>query len=1168
MSTNESSYIKKEEIQKIINELNHCFKNDSLIKLFRNISNNTFEENKEIIDLSYFSNFDENIFSNPVFIGSFEVEEGDICILSIKTKKELNEKSGKKKQYDIAKSYLKIANEYVGGFFIFYDENSNFRFSFVYDIPIGGGKRVWSNFRRYTYFISNNLTNRTFIEQFSSADFKSLNGIIEAFSVEKVTKEFYQQIANWYFWAVHTSRFPEHCELIQNGRNDAIIRLITRIIFIWFMKEKKIIPDLFFDFDSIKKILKEFDLKGGFNYYKSILQNLFFAALNNQNKDEKKFHYLEEFQNKDEILQIFKKIPFLNGGLFECLDMKKFDPENEFSTAVYIDGFCEYPDKQPKIPNYLFFGENYTTNLSEDYNDSAYSQAEVKGLIDILKSYNFTIDENSLVDQEVALDPELLGKVFENLLASYNPETATSARKATGSFYTPRQIVDFMVNKSIKQYFINHLKDKINNFEEKLEILFDYNNEENPFNDYETDKLIELIENIKILDPAVGSGAFLMAALHLLCYILGKLDPHNKKWKKRNIEAIEKDIHDPIIKEEFIKKLDEDFKENEFDYGRKLYLIKNCLFGVDIQQIAIQISKLRFFISLLVEQKIDFNRQNFGIQALPNLETKLVCADTLIHLENEEEKNNYLGHLFESSEYNELENKLLDIRSKYFMTSDPEKKILLKEEDKNVRLKIISKYNEENRKNFPEQVSEKIIKIARWNPYKINSKSNWFDPEWMFGVKDGFDIVIGNPPYIQLQKDGGKIANLYKDENYNSFARTGDIYTLFYEKGMKLLKPNGFLCYITSNKWMRAGYGEKLREFFTKFNPVLLIDLGPNVFENATVDTNILLIQKATNQNKLCALTLQKTYDQSIEEQVKKNSVILTKLTKDAWFIGNDAEQQLKEKIERIGKPLKEWDVKIYRGLVTGDNNGLVLKDEYDIMHFQEHKKYLKPYLFGEDIMPFFCQANKILIAIEKGTKTIDNNFLLKLQERDRKCNYSISKRKEKGNAWYELRGCKFYNLFDKELMVWSDIVKKPSFALTIPGTYIDTSAYFMDTSELLKKFFLGILNSRLSFYYFKQIAPDLGNKSLRWKKIFLEKLPIPPITSQNAGIVAQIEALVDKILQAKKHTSTGDTVSSSNSSASTPHADTSQWEREIDRLVYELYGLTEEEIEIIENKK
>ena len=245
--------------------------------------------------------------------------------------------------------------------------------------------------------------------------------------------------------------------------------------------------------------------------------------------------------------------------------------------------------------------------------------------------------ENTPVEEEIALDPELLGRVFENLLASYNPETQTTARKQTGSFYTPREIVNYMVDESLKAYLKQKLEDetgiKPEDAEAGLEILFTYTEKEHAFTAKESKVLIAAIDNCKILDPACGSGAFPMGVLHKLVHILHKLDPQNEKWKERQISRA-RQLDDPAIREKTIEDIESAFANNELDYGRKLYLIENCIYGVDIQPIAVQIAKLRFFISLVVDQKKNSSRKNLGILSLPNLETKFVAANTLIGLIN------------------------------------------------------------------------------------------------------------------------------------------------------------------------------------------------------------------------------------------------------------------------------------------------------------------------------------------------------------------------------------------------------------------------------------------------------------------------------------------------------------------------------------------------------
>jgi adenine-specific DNA-methyltransferase len=334
----------------------------------------------------------------------------------------------------------------------------------------------------------------------------------------------------------------------------------------------------------------------------------------------------------------------LNGGLFDCLDR-----ENEDGKVLYADGFSRNPKKQSIVPDFLFFGAEEEYDLNKIYGTKN-KRYTVHGLIDLLSHYKFTVSENTPIEEEVALDPELLGKVFENLLASYNPETQTTARKQTGSFYTPREIVNYMVDESLKAYLEQALTANLDVSSEDakvgLDILFAYTENEHAFTDGEKTVLIRAIDTCKIFDPACGSGAFPMGVLHKMVHILHKLDPKNEQWKQRQIDKVDKlieearDIPDSASREQVIAGLEQNqqdiedaFGSNELDYGRKLYLIENCIYGVDIQPIAVQIAKLRFFISLVIDQKKQPDKENFGIRALPNLETKFVAANTLIGLE-------------------------------------------------------------------------------------------------------------------------------------------------------------------------------------------------------------------------------------------------------------------------------------------------------------------------------------------------------------------------------------------------------------------------------------------------------------------------------------------------------------------------------------------------------
>ncbi|MEI7795777.1 MAG: hypothetical protein WCI06_03990, partial [Methylococcaceae bacterium] len=484
-------------------------------------------------------------------------------------------------------------------------------------------------------------------------------------NTKELNKKFYNELSQWYFWAIKHVTFPNPENIDpQQYHSQSLIRLLTRLLFVWFIKEKELIPAQLFDETYLADVLKASDDS---RFYRAILQNLFFATLN-QTRGKREFRkdkqhmnvtnlmrYQSYFQDSDAFLTLVESVvPFMNGGLFECLDKVVPDKKGKQGGDViaYFDGFSDRDDNVLSVPDFIFFGTQKNVDLSDELGNKNKS-VEIKGLCDILKNYKFTIAENTPIEEDIALDPELLGQVFENLLASYNPETGTTARKQTGSFYTPREIVDYMVDESLLAHFESspplkgeavaiakaggcafdvELKahpprppskggDKIS-----LRNLLSYNETQNPFDAPQTELLINAIDNLKILDPACGSGAFPMGILHKLVFVLSKLDPKNEKWRDRQIAKL-KIIDDSALREKFAANINAAFENNELDYGRKLFLIENCIHGVDIQPIATQISKLRFFISLIVDQKSNGDKtNNFGIRPLPNLDFKIIAA--------------------------------------------------------------------------------------------------------------------------------------------------------------------------------------------------------------------------------------------------------------------------------------------------------------------------------------------------------------------------------------------------------------------------------------------------------------------------------------------------------------------------------------------------------------
>ena len=708
---------------------------------------------------------------------------------------------------------------------------------------------------------------------------------MQVFSSELLTKKFYGELSDWYAWAVQVARFPNDLTTTADDEkfnHESCIRLITRLIFVWFLKQKHLIPEEFFDEQYIKNhFIKEFDphtRKTLFydaeqsKYYRLILQNLFFAMLNRpivpegkdtpnnrQFRGEHQFGYKREGYNVNNLMRYksdFKEggadeflkmansnVPFLNGGLFDCLDDK---PKN-----LYYDGFSERKEslEQLYLPDWLFFGDEVgsSIDLSEWYGDAKKKKVSARGIIDILKKYNFTIEENTPLDQEVSLDPELLGKAFENLLASYNPETKTSARKQTGSFYTPREIVQYMVDESLVAHLKRTCGDEL---EPQYRSLLSYATEDTTLTEEQRHNIMHALYNCRVLDPACGSGAFPMGVLQQMVHILRQLDPTNEMWKDFMVDlAIEQSrkAFSTEVEEERKARLADieeafDRNINDPDYARKLYLIEHCIFGVDIQPIAVQISKLRFFISLVVDQKpTDDAAHNFGIRPLPNLESKFVAANTLIPVK-------YDGTLVESApEVRKYKDKLKELNHKIFLAKRNVDKQRLKDEIKETR-KALAKAIENT--GFVGHSEAELL--ASWDMFEQNTSSPYFDAEWMFGVKGGFDIVIGNPPYgASLSTEEKKTFKLiYKTAQTIKNVQKGslDTYTIFIDKSFHLLAKGGCLSFIvpisiTSSDSL-SGVHKMIMDSCNELY-VSSYSVRPQpIFENAVVNTSIFLCQR------------------------------------------------------------------------------------------------------------------------------------------------------------------------------------------------------------------------------------------------------------------------------------------------------------------------------------
>ena len=993
----------------------------------------------------------------------------------------------------------------------------------------------------------------------------------------ELNRRFFNELANWYFWAVEQVTFPEDAgEDVMIRNATSIIRLITRLIFVWFIKEKGLVPDALFNRKEIDEILMNTDPHES-TYYKAILQNLFFATLNQEmntveKPDNRKFRhrakqskgrdqhrmvhslyrYEEYFKHPKEALSLFETIPFLNGGLFECLDKHDKDDSEK---VLRIDGFSDERNIPLSVPNHLFFSDEQTVDLNTAYGTKGV-RYKVHGLVDILHRYKFTVTENTPIEEEVALDPELLGKVFENLLAAYNPETNTTARKQTGSFYTPREIVNYMTDESLVAYLKNELassplaeaplmpQPQEPQIEKNLRHLLAYNDEPHKFSDAETEALIRAIDTLKILDPACGSGAFPMGILHKLVFILAKLDPGNVRWKDRQIEKAS-EIPDPIARDDAIDDIEAAFERNELNYGRKLYLIENCIYGVDIQPIATQIAKLRFFISLVVDAKIDDSRENCGVRPLPNLETKFGAANTLLGVEKPEQLT------LRNPQIDRKEKELEDVRRRHFTARTPGTKAKYRDLDDQIRTELIDLLKGIG---FPHETTEKI---ARWSPYDQNASAGFFDPEWMFGVRDGFDLVIGNPPYISHDKIPKQLKTAIK-AHYQSYQPFADVYCYFIEKAIELQNKRGILSLITSNSYLRAEYGAPIRELLKSKNMLLsvLSIEDSQVFESVIVNVAIIVSRKPTNlTDDFCVVVNSPFSGNSFEEFVKSDSFNYPQayFGSKSWNLVEPKLVELQRKLESSGKTLEQLNTKIRLGVATGSNEAYLIDEDKKRELCEKNPvnaEIIKPILRGRDISRYSYTLARQYILLAKNGVNVERDYP-EIYKHLESFGDKFRNRGAQGQHWTNLRACSFYDDFKKEKIVWIELTDLGQFALCNEEVYLLNSAYFLlPPSGMDSKFLLGVLNSRAIRFYLGLVAETSGMGTSRWINNYVKDFPIPVVATEQQAPIIQ---LTDQILATKR---------------TDPDVDVTALENEINQVVYSLYNLTPEEIAIVENKK
>ena len=1062
------------------------------------------------------------------------------AVTQIGTSKEANltileavcEETDSKKRIAITHAAFKVLKDHSirNALIAFHDGADQWRLSLLTStLELKDGKVIKkdSNPRRYSYLLGVGAKTRTpykyLIEKGPVSDIKSLQS---RFSVEVVNKQFYESIATLFTKLVGgergSTKYPGllriNGEINQNiEHQEFAVRLIGRIIFSWFLKEKKssagvpIIPNDLLSLDAVAS---------NTDYYHSILEPLFFELLN------------KRVEHRHETLRDtpFSTVPYLNGGLFSSQpgDFYKQNSSNGTGTS----GLTYLPDS--------WFTE----------------------LLTVLEQYNFTVDENTSYDVDLSIDPEMLGRIFENLLAEINPETGESARKSTGSFYTPREIVDYMVDSSLLEF----LKNKTNTDEKKLKALISWGQDDDelhPLTNAEKEKVVSALASLTILDPACGSGAFPIGILQKVVYVLQQVDEKAELWLQNQLKT--------VSSPELRRDIEEKYRNENYDYLRKLGVIRESIFGIDIQTIATEISKLRCFLTLVIEEDVDDNIRNRGIRPLPNLDFKFVTANSLISLPASSEAKGL--NLFEDTSHID---RLKDIRNRYF-GADADERSRLQVEFKDLQLTMFK-----SRLASMGATSDLYNILSDWNPFN-HEKTEWFDSEWMFGV-EGFDIVIANPPYVGEKGHKTMFEQLKKTALGQKFYKGKmDLFYFFFHLGLNNLNNEGILSFISTNYYPTADGALKLRkDFYERTNVIELINFNEyKIFESALGQHNLItLLQKtvAPDEELKTKQTFVKkrggpnatelsSFLQRASEDASFNEVDKIRLFDgNSFYIrfasGGSAIDAILDKVANNGKMLGNLCL-VNQGIVSG-------ADKFSDAHHRKFpdinaKKGDGIFVFGDeiydftDLKPWFKNSDIKRYITSRNNKTQALYLTPKSKPQEEELVYLskfrpiLDNRREVINGripWWSLQWGRNEEIFNGPKIVAPQRSQLNTFAYNEIPWYGSADIYFITNKEgknLNLKSILNILNSKLMYVWLYNRGKRKG-ETLELYGTPLSQIPIVLPTGEDENMLTE---LVDDIIARR---------------TSNPNADISAQEVEINRIVYKLYGLTEDEIIIIEN--
>ena len=829
----------------------------------------------------------------------------------------------------------------------------------------------------------------------------------KTFQLQAVNEKFYVGISNSFTELVqHINQNLEKFD--EETSKQFANRLLGRLLFCWFLRKKQILDEtqVYFDVNEYSST----------DYYRIKLEPLFFLTLNTRVKDraEALSELIEKSQQKVKSnllsdIRVDVYTPYLNGGLFE-------NHESDF----FGERVITFPD-------------GFFVRLYEHFD-----------------SYNFTTDESSPEYEQVAIDPEMLGKVFESLLATQVDETGEQARQATGAFYTPRNVVSHMCKEAVRgalriaagenQQLCAAIDGLLDTSDSQW--AFSGSNSKRDILKGHGEKIEKLLMNLKIMDPSCGSGAFPLGMLQLLVKLGERISPKTKP------------------------------------YDLKVHFLGNAIYGVDIEPMAIEISKLRAWLSLIVDE------ENISeIHTLPNLDFHFVCCNALVPLDDEIQSSISFG--------TDPSIELDKIRKDYFMESEPKTK---KKLQKNYQMII---------NNLTGYESNRASQLVTFNPFISNFAAGFFDKVKMFGIEEGFDIVIGNPPYIRQERVK------YKNElqSYEVFDKKADLYTYFYEMGLRNLRQNGVLSFITSSKFGRTQYGRHLRSFLGLKSEIdYIIDFGDTHVFTAVANTWVVQLRKSIPgpTHKFVVLDA---------EQCPKLDFTQSELDSEGWAFLRDDLASIKRKITSIGTPLRGHQLSLLYGVKTGCNDAFVVSSEIKDKLVQEdpsNETVLLPILRGRDILQFEVKpATNWLIGVDNSYDVPRQlpSIARYLEGKNIELEFTPEKRVSKGRTWMNIQGN--INLSSEDKIVWSKISKFNKFGWSSNSEQILDTAYRMHGSHL--KYYLGVLNSKVILFIFHSITNSTGMNTTQWEGFTVERIPVPKFSEVKPKISSEIEMLVEQ---------------------------------------------------------